>query len=58
MKDSVLLLITGLVCAGFSWLFFAYFQDKAFTILLFIALISILTKPVKSKFGNKRSSKE
>ena len=42
MKDSLLLLLTGIVCAAGAWLFFWYFGQEAFSILMLIALIGAM----------------
>lgn len=42
MKDQLLLLLTGLICAALSWLFFWYFGQEAFSILALVALIGAL----------------
>ncbi len=52
MKDSVMLLVVGIICAVLAWAFFAYLQNYAFTIFLLIFVVVVLAKPVKSKFGN------
>jgi uncharacterized membrane protein YfcA len=39
MKDGLLLLITGLVCAGFSWLFFKYMGKDAFSVLTLVVMV-------------------
>ena len=59
MKNNILLLISGVACAALAWLFFAYFQNYALTILLLIFVIAVLAKPVKSKFsaGNNNADK-
>ena len=54
MKDNLLLLFTAIVCAILAWVFFVYFQNYAFTILLLIFVIAVLAKPVKSKFGHSK----
>jgi uncharacterized membrane protein YfcA len=40
MKDGLLLLLTGIVCAAGAWLFFHYFGQDAFGILMLIALFT------------------
>ena len=50
MKDSILLLISGLVCAGLAWLFFNFFQHHAFTILFLIAVASITYRFIRGEF--------
>ena len=59
MKDNLLLLITGIVCAILAWAFYHYVGKYAVSIFLTIILFSILFKPVKSKFGhsNKKPNK-
>jgi membrane protein insertase Oxa1/YidC/SpoIIIJ len=52
MKDNLLLLATGIICAALAWVFFAYSQNYAFTIILLIFAVSALVRPVKSKFSN------
>ena len=52
MKDNLMLLIAGIICALLSWVFFVYLQNYAFTILLLIFSVAVLAKPVKSKFGH------
>jgi len=52
MKNVIILLTTGVICAILAWTFFAYFQSYAFTILLLIFVIVVLAKPVKSKFSS------
>ncbi|MYM75648.1 hypothetical protein GTP56_26125 [Duganella sp. FT134W] len=42
MKDSLLLLLTGIVCAAGAWLFFRYFGQEAFGILMLVALIGAI----------------
>lgn len=53
MKNNMLLLISGLACAVLAWIFFAYFQNYAFTILLLILGITVLAKPVLNKFRDR-----
>jgi hypothetical protein len=40
MKDGLLLLLTGIVCAAGAWLFFHNFGQDAFGILMLIALFT------------------
>jgi uncharacterized membrane protein YfcA len=42
MKDGLLLLLTGIVCAAGAWLFFHYFGQDAFGILMLIALFTTI----------------
>ena len=42
MKDSLLLLLTGIVCAAGAWLFFRYFGQEAFGILMLVSLIGAI----------------
>ena len=52
MKDNLMLIAAGIICALLAWAFFVYFQNSAFTILLLIFAVVVLAKPIKSKFGN------
>lgn len=54
MKNGILLLATGLFFAILAWVFFAYFQNAAFTILILILAVVVLAKPVISKFPSKK----
>ncbi len=42
MKDGLLLLLTGIVCAAGAWLFFHYFGQDAFGILMLIVLFTTI----------------
>jgi hypothetical protein len=42
MIDGLLLLLTGIVCAGGAWLFFWYFGQEAFSILMLITLVGTM----------------
>jgi hypothetical protein len=42
MKDSLLLLLTGIVCAAGAWLFFRYFGQEAFGMLMLLGLIGAI----------------
>ena len=42
MKDGLLLLLTGIVCAAGAWLFFHYFGQDAFFILTMIVLFTTI----------------
>jgi len=42
MKDGLLLLLTGIVCAAGAWLFFHYFGKDAFVILTMIVLFTTM----------------
>lgn len=53
MKDGILLLITGVICAVLAWGFFHYFQNWALTIIIAILAIAIIARPKKAKFGKK-----
>jgi uncharacterized membrane protein YfcA len=53
MKDNIILLAAGLVCAALAWLFFARFQNSAFTIMLAIFGIAILAKPIYKKYRSR-----
>jgi uncharacterized membrane protein YfcA len=53
MKDTLILLVAALVCAVLSWLFFAYFQNSAFTIMLAIFVIAILAKPLYKQYRDR-----
>ena len=39
MKDQLLLLLSGLVCAGCAWLFFWYLGSDAFIVLASVMLV-------------------
>jgi hypothetical protein len=42
MKDALMLLLTGLVCAGAASLFFRYFGGEALYIIVLISLVGAL----------------
>lgn len=42
MKDGLMLLIAGLVCAGGAALFFRFFGSEAFTVIMLVTLVSVL----------------
>jgi len=42
MKDGLLLLLTGLACSVLAWLFFRYFGNEAFSIIMLVTLVSLL----------------
>ena len=42
MKDGLMLLITGLFCAGGAALFFGFFGSEAFNIIILVTLVSVL----------------
>jgi uncharacterized membrane protein YfcA len=42
MKDGLMLLIAGLLCAGAAALFFRFFGSDAFTIITLVTLVSAL----------------
>jgi uncharacterized membrane protein YfcA len=42
MKDGLMLLIAGLLCAGVAALFFRFFGSDAFTIITLVTLVSAL----------------
>ena len=54
MKDNILLLTAGLVCALLAWLFYHYLGEYAVSIFLTIIFVSLLVSPIKSKFGHSK----
>lgn len=42
MKDGWMLLITGLLCAAGAALFFRFFGNEAFSIIMLVTLVSVL----------------
>ena len=42
MKDGLMLLIAGLICAGVAALFFRFFGNDAFTIITLVTLVGAL----------------
>ena len=53
MKDHILLIVSGLVCAGLAWLFFTSLQNHAFTILVIILVASIISRSIPGELGEK-----
>jgi uncharacterized membrane protein YfcA len=47
MKDGLLLLITGLLCAGGAALFFRIFGNEAFNVIILVTLVSVLIDNVR-----------
>lgn len=58
MKDNLMLLAAGIICALLAWAFFAYLQDYALTIFWVIIAIVVLEKPARKKFGHKNTSQQ
>ena len=57
MMKNIIMLV---VCAGIvalSWVFYAFWGEYAVSIFLTIIFISILVKPIKSRFSNKNNKK-
>mgnify|MGYP000211941418 CR=1 FL=1 len=52
MRDNILLLLAGIGAFLLSWAFFVYFQDDAFIILSLIAVVTLLARLVKNRFGH------
>lgn len=50
MKDNIILLAAGLVCAALAWMFFDHLQESAFTIMLVIFVITIVAKSIYRKY--------
>ncbi|MYM94328.1 hypothetical protein [Duganella vulcania] len=42
MKDGLILLIAGLICAGGAALFFRLFGSEAFNVITLLTLVSVL----------------
>jgi len=42
MKDGLILLITGLLCAAGAALFFRLFGSEAFSVIILVTLVSVL----------------
>lgn len=53
MKDGLLLLLSGIVCAALAWLFFNQLQNHAFTALLIILAMVLAAKPLGKIFRSK-----
>lgn len=47
MKDGLLLLIAGLLCAGGAALFFRLFGSEAFNVIILVTLVSVLIDNVR-----------
>lgn len=56
MKDRLLLLITAIVAAALSWLFFYSLGHAAFSILLSIAVIGLLVNSKEPKFRKRKKN--
>ncbi|WP_274038438.1 hypothetical protein [Thalassomonas viridans] len=53
MIKNILFLIACAAIVAVAWGFYAFFGEYVVSIFLTIILISVMVKPVKSKFGNK-----
>jgi len=42
MKDGLMLLLAGLLCAGVAALFFRFFGNEAFNVIILVTLVSVL----------------
>jgi uncharacterized membrane protein YfcA len=42
MKDGLMLLIAGVLCAGGAALFFKFFGSEAFGVIVLVTLVSVL----------------
>jgi uncharacterized membrane protein YfcA len=42
MKDGLMLLIAGVLCAGGAALFFKFFGSDAFSVIVLVTLVSVL----------------
>ncbi|MBV6321767.1 hypothetical protein [Duganella violaceipulchra] len=42
MKDGLMLLIVGLFCAGGAALFYRFFGNEAFSVIMLVTLVSVL----------------
>jgi len=42
MKDGLMLLFAGLLCAGGAALFFRFFGSEAFSVIIVVTLVSVL----------------
>ncbi|NGZ88163.1 hypothetical protein [Duganella aceris] len=42
MKDGLMLLIAGVLCAGGAALFFKFFGSEAFSVIVLVTLVSVL----------------
>jgi hypothetical protein len=47
MKDSLLLLLTGLACAVGAWAFWHYAGDDAVAVLMTVALLSTVADNIR-----------
>jgi len=47
MKDGLLLLLTGLVCAAAAWAFWHYLGDDAVAVLMCVALVSVVADNIR-----------
>lgn len=47
MKDGLMLLIAGLICAGGAALFFRLFGSEAFNVITLLTLVSVLVDNVR-----------
>jgi hypothetical protein len=58
LKDQVLLLVAGIVCAGLAALYFNFLGENAFTLLLEIALVAFVVDGIAMRRKLKQSEKE
>ena len=47
MKDGLMLLLTGVVCSFGAWLFFRYFGNEAFNIIMLVTMVSAVADNVR-----------
>lgn len=47
MKDGLMLLATGLLCAGGAALLFRFFGSEAFSVIILVTLVSVLVDNVR-----------
>lgn len=47
MKDGLLLLLTGIFCSLGAWLFFRFFGNEAFIVIMMITMVSAVLDNVR-----------
>lgn len=57
MKDAVLLLVTGLVCAGIGWTFWHFLDSDALGILTLITMLVLVADNLRLRRQLAKSSR-
>ena len=47
MKDGLLLLLTGILCSLGAWLFFKFFGNEAFSMIMMFTMVSAVLDNIR-----------